>query len=355
MAGFPFKNEPHRRYNPLNDTWVLVSPHRTKRPWQGRQEAISDGRRPSYDPQCYLCPGNRRTGGKRNPLYRSTFAFDNDFSALRPIVNRKSSIVNRQSSIVNRTLLRASPERGICRVLCFSPRHDLSLAQLTVKEILRVVEAWMEQHRDLARRPYVNHVQIFENRGEIMGCSNPHPHGQIWGQESIPLLAQQELNCQSSYFNRNHRCLLCDYLEVELRLKERVVCDNEDFAVFVPFWAVWPFETLLLSKNHRASVADLRVRERRSLARVLREITARYDNLFDIPFPYSMGWHQAPGDTRIHPVHHLHAHFYPPLLRSATIRKFMVGYEMLGEPQRDITAEASAEQLRKRPAERFEA
>jgi len=383
MAGFPLKNEPHRRYNPLNGTWVLVSPHRTKRPWQGQQEAISEFRRPSYDPQCYLCPGNRRAGGRRNPLYRSTFAFDNDFPALRPRSRGKmiddlrmtiddceneadlsGSIVNRRSSIVNRTeapssktsaILKAMPERGVCRVLCFSPRHDLSLAQMTVNEVLRVVEAWMEQHRDLARRPYVNHVQIFENKGEMMGCSNPHPHGQIWAQERIPLLAQQESNCQSSYFNRNHRCLLCDYLELELRLKERIVCDNEDFAVFVPFWAVWPFETLLLGKEHRSSLTDLRVRERRSLARVLRETTARYDNLFRISFPYSMGWHQAPGDTRIQPVHHLHAHFYPPLLRSASIRKFMVGYEMLAEPQRDITAETSARQLREQPPERFQA
>lgn len=346
MARFLLKEQPHRRYNPLNDTWVLVSPSRTNRPWQGRHESMPSETISSYDPLCYLCPGNRRAGENRNAHYRTTFVFDNDFPALSPGPRALTSAVA--------PLISGRRERGICRVLCFSPRHDVSLAQMTESQILRVVEAWIQQHRDLSRYPWISHVQIFENKGEMMGCSNPHAHGQIWAQESVPSQVSQEVGCQNSYRQRTGTCLLCDYLAVELKLKERVVCQNDHFALVVPFWAVWPFETLLVGKNHHGSLTELGAGERRSLASMMRRLSVRYDNLFEISFPYSMGWHQTPTDGRSYPAVHLHAHYYPPLLRSSTVRKFMVGYEMLGEPQRDITPEQSAERLKKQSEVRYE-
>jgi len=346
MAGLLLREQPHRRYNPLDDTWVLVSPQRTKRPWRGRQESIPDKKLPAYDPECYLCPGNRRAGGRRNPNYRSTFAFDNDFAALKPRL--------RQDIPQDSSILKAVPERGICRVLCFSPRHDLSLAQMTQPEVRRVVEAWMREQCALARRSFIHYIQIFENKGEMMGCSNPHPHCQIWAQEGVPDCAARELVCQEQYRERTRHCLLCDYLGLELSLKERIIGQNEGFVALVPFWAVWPFETLLLSKKHHALLPELGARERENLASLMLRLTARYDNLFQISFPYSMGWHQTPAHGKEYPGAHLHAHFYPPLLRSATVRKFMVGYEMLAEPQRDLTPEAGAARLRDQPEQRFE-
>ncbi len=348
-------DHPHRRYNPLSDEWVLVSPHRTKRPWQGQVETLSADSRPPYDPQCYLCPNNERAGGLRNPDYADTFVFDNDFAALLPDVPAGEYVVGRTPARgaasatgepAGPPLLRARAEQGICRVACFSPRHDLTLAMLAVPTIRAVVDMWAEQTLDLGRRPEISYVQVFENRGAMMGASNPHPHGQIWATSSLPLHVARELATQIAHFAATGRTLLGDYLELELGLGERVVCANEQFVALVPFWAVWPFETLVVSRRATPDIPTLDDAERNGLADILKQLTTRYDSLFDVSFPYSMGFHQSPRDGTAHPEWHLHAHFYPPLLRSATVRKFMVGFELLGEPQRDITAEQAAERLR---------
>jgi UDPglucose--hexose-1-phosphate uridylyltransferase len=330
----------HRRYNPLTREWILVSPNRTERPWQGQIEKIPAASLPAYDPACYLCPGNQRAGKARNPSYDNTFIFDNDFAALQP--NQEPIAAQIEGS----GLLLAATENGICRVVCFSPRHDLTLAQMPASAITKVVEVWAEQYRTLGSLPDIRHVQIFENRGAMMGCSNPHPHGQIWATESIPNEPRKEQKSLQEYWNRNHRCLLCEYVKIELSEGERIVCQNDLFLAVVPFWATWPFETLLLSKRHVASIDTLDPAEQGSLAQILKELTTRYDNLFHTSFPYSMGFHQSPTDGADHEEWHFHAHFYPPLLRSATIRKFMVGFEMLAAPQRDMTPELAAERLR---------
>ena len=324
---------PHRRLNRLTGEWVLVSPQRTARPWQGQEEA-PPSRGPAYDPDCYLCPGNERAGGHYTPAYTSTYVFDNDFPALLPHAPADEP---RRSP-----WLQAQTERGVCRVVCFSPRHDLTLGVMDVDALRLVVDAWTDQYEQLAAIPWVRHVQIFENRGAMMGASNPHPHGQIWATESLPNEPAKELAQQQAHGG----CLLCDYLAAELAAGERVICANQQFVALVPFWAVWPFEALVLPRRHRGALPDLDEAERDGLADVLRELTRRYDRLFDITFPYSMGFHQRPTDGAAYPAWHLHAHFYPPLLRSASIRKFMVGYELLGQPQRDITPELAAEQLR---------
>ena len=285
-----------------------------------------------------MCPGNARAGGIRNPRYESTFIFDNDYPALLPDVPVESH--EQDGLIIGKT------ERGICRVACFSPQHDLAIPLMVTDAIRKVVDLWADQHTELGRLPWVNHVQIFENRGALMGASNPHPHCQIWANASIPDIPQREFQRLGQYFEANGQCLLCDYLELELKLTERIVCENEGFAALVPYWAVWPFELLVLSKQHRASVGELTVEERRALADILRRVTIRYDNIFHTDFPYSMGFHQSPTDGRPHPECHLHAHYYPPLLRSAIIQKFMVGYELLASPQRDITAESAAARMR---------
>ena len=331
----------HRRYNPLTREWILVSPHRTQRPWRGQVERTPPAARPAYDPACYLCPGNLRAGGVRNPDYRETFVFDNDFAALLPDADGVSQTAQRQSP-----LLVSHPERGICRVICFSPRHDLSLAELPTTQIRRVVDVWAQQYAELGALPFINYVQIFENKGEMMGASNPHPHGQIWANETLPTELLKEDRAQNDYLRESGRCLLCDYLALEQAERARVVVENEGFLALVPFWAIWPFETMLLSKRHVPSLAHLRGEEKDALADILKRLTTRYDNLFQVSFPYSMGFHQQPTDGEPHPAWHLHAHFYPPLLRSATVRKFMVGYEMLAQPQRDLTAETAAQQLR---------
>lgn len=330
---------PHRRLNPLTGEWVLVSPHRMQRPWQGQVESPPPEHRPAYDPSCYLCPGNARAGGVRNPPYTGTFAFDNDFAALRPLDSSPYRVGDD-------ALLVARPEGGICRVLCFSPRHDLSLAELDLPALRAVVDLWTEESERLGRRPDIAHVQIFENKGAAMGCSNPHPHGQVWAQQSVPRESARETEHQHAYHARHGRTLLGDYVRREVARDERIVCSNDGFVALVPFWAVWPFETMIVSRRPVASLAQLTDAERDQLADIVKRLTMRYDNLFELSFPYSAGIHQAPTDGAAHPEWHLHLHFYPPLLRSASVRKFLVGYEMLGEPQRDLTPEAAAERLR---------
>lgn len=344
MATDLLRAHPHRRYNPLTREWILVSPHRALRPWQGQVEAVAETRRPRHDPVCYLCPGNARAGGVRNPDYRSTFVFDNDFSALRP----DAPPGERDTE----GLLVARAERGICRVVCFSPRHDLTLSEMETAEIRRVVDLWAEQTAELGARPEIAHVQIFENRGAIMGCSNAHPHGQIWANETLPVEPSKELAAQTAHREARGRCLLCDCLRIEEAEQERLVTANAHWVALVPFWAVWPFETMLLPRRHVADLPGLSDGERTALADLLRRLLTRCDNLFGVSFPYSMGFHQRPLDGGEHPEWHLHAHVYPPLLRSATVKKFMVGYEMLAMPQRDITAEQAAERLRSLPETR---
>jgi UDPglucose--hexose-1-phosphate uridylyltransferase len=331
---------PHRRLNALSGEWVLVSPHRDKRPWLGQVEKLPPDDRPAYDPVCYLCPGNERAGGVRNPVYTGTFVFDNDFPALLP------PSMSEIGEIWKAELFVAEEVAGICRVVCFSPRHHLSLPEMAQAEVEEVVRIWSQQTRELGGLGYIRYVQVFENKGAIMGASNPHPHSQIWATQNIPDEPAKELHTQRKYSDTQGGCLLCDYLAEETRMGERIVCQNTDFAALVPFWAVWPFELLVISKRHLGSLPDLTTGEAGNLAALLREVTARYDNLFEISFPYSMGFHQAPVDGEVHPEWHLHMHFYPPLLRSATVRKFMVGFEMLGMPQRDLTAETAAVRLR---------
>ena len=335
---------PHRRFNPLTQEWVLVSPHRARRPWLGQVEKIPPENLPAYDPQCYLCPGNERAGGHRNPPYDSTFVFDNDFSAL--LLPDQESSSDSEPLPGPPALFRAEPAAGICRVVCFSPRHDLTLPQMSQAEVENVVRTWSEQTQELANLDFIKHVQVFENKGAIMGCSNPHPHSQIWAVSCLPVEPAKELAAQQAYLHQQGSCLLCDTLAAERRSGQRIVAANEHFTALVPFWAVWPFEILLVAHRHTGSLPELEKDEAAALADLLRRITARYDNLFEVSFPYSMGFHQAPCDGQSHPEWHLHAHFYPPLLRSATVRKFMVGFEMLAMPQRDLTPETAADRLR---------
>jgi UDPglucose--hexose-1-phosphate uridylyltransferase len=326
--------------NPLTNEWVLVSPHRATRPWQGEVAPLPSASEPAYDPNCYLCPGNARAGGVRNPAYASTYVFNNDFPAL------KQDTPHDRLDVENRGLLVAEGEPGVCRVICFSPRHDLTLATMTQNQIEPVVHTWIEQFRELGSLPEINHVQIFENRGAMMGASNPHPHCQVWATASIPDAPAKEFISQQAYRKTHGRCLLCDYIFMEEKQRERIVVANDGFVAIVPFWAVWPFEILVCSRSHIADLTQFDEDEIKSLGAILKSVTSTYDKVFGVPFPYSMGFHQAPTDKNAHPEWHFHAHFYPPLLRSATIRKFMVGFEMLGTPQRDITPESAAERLR---------
>jgi len=338
MSDFNLSDHPHRRMNQLTGEWLLVSPHRGKRPWQGQVETAPVTEKPAYDPACYLCPGNERAGGERNPRYASTYVFDNDFAALLPDTPAGQQRTD--------GLLRARAERGLCRVICFSPRHDLSLAEMPAEQILPVIDLWVAQTEEIGARPEIGYVQIFENKGLMMGCSNPHRHGQIWATERLPAEPMKEHIRQRQYLKKHDSCLLCDYLALERQAEERIVCANEHCVALVPFWAAWPFETMALPRRHVGSLSELTAEERRGLADIMQRLTARYDNLFQTSFPYSMGWHQSPTDGKAHPQWHAHAHFYPPLLRSATLKKFMVGFEMLGNPQRDLTAETAASKLR---------
>jgi UDPglucose--hexose-1-phosphate uridylyltransferase len=334
------QKNPHRRYNPLKQDWVLVSPNRTQRPWQGQMEKPVVAAALSYDPDCYLCPGNVRAGGARTDKYTSTYVFENDYAALKLDAPRFLSDEGDKGILV------AEGESGVCRVICFSPRHDLTLAKMAVPEIRAVVNVWAEQSRELGARDDISYVQIFENRGAMMGASNPHPHGQIWANRSVPNEVVAEAKGQKSYFEERGCCLLCAYREMEVGLGERVVATNGSFVAVVPYWAVWPFEVMILPLRHIADLEAMTDLERDDFAAMLQAVTSTYDRVFDTPFPYSMGLHPQPCDGSEHPYWHFHAHFYPPLLRSATIRKFMVGYELLGSPQRDITAESAADVLR---------
>lgn len=328
---------PHTRFNPLTREWVLVSPHRTERPWQGQTEPSQRESSVPYEPSCYMCPGNTRAGRTKNPDYKDFFIFDNDFPALRMDLPQED---------IRDGLLLARSEFGICRVVCFSPAHDVTLSQMEPAAIRRIVDVWASQQAELGALHNIQHVQIFENRGAMMGCSNPHPHCQIWATSSLPNEPAKELAGFLGYGRSKGACILCDYLAQERDAQERLVSENDFFSAVVPFWAIWPYEMLLVSKRHAGSIGDLASEERDALANLLKKLTSAYDRLFGVPFPYSMGFHQRPTDKRPHPEWHLHAHYYPPLLRSATVRKFMVGFEMLATPQRDLTAEQAAERLR---------
>jgi UDPglucose--hexose-1-phosphate uridylyltransferase len=317
---------------------LLVSPDRTRRPWQGKVESKSDIQVPEYLEDCYLCPGNVRANGETNPTYTSTFVFNNDFSSLHADGTKLE--------INESELIKAKSERGICRVVCFSPKHNLTLAELDLEDIVKVVTTWQDEYLNLGSKSFIKYVQIFENKGEIMGCSNPHPHGQIWAQETIPNEPAKEQHNQLKYYQKRNSTLLSDYLKLELQKGERIIQENDGFILLVPFWAFWPFETIIISKRKISNILQLNEAEVIQFAEILKDLTVRYDNIFKLPFPYSAGIHQAPADGLVYPEWHFHMHFYPPLLRSATVKKFMVGYEMLAEPQRDITPERSAEILR---------
>ena len=344
-----FSELPHRRLNPLTGEWVLVSPQRTERPWQGHVEAAPAAAPLAYDPECYLCPGNARAAGRRNPSYASTFVFDNDFPALLPPESSPRLAPDAMP------LFAAETEPGLCRVVCYSPRHDLTLPELPHEQVRAVIETWRNQTLELAALEFIHHVQVFENKGEAMGCSNPHPHSQVWASRHVPNEPAKEAAAQQAYLERTGSCLICDLTREEAARGTRVVAANASFLVVVPFWAVWPFETLLLARRHTAGLPDLEPREEQDLAEILRVVTILYDNLFEVSFPYSMGLHQGAWREPQADAHHLHGHFYPPLLRSATVRKFMVGYEMLAMPQRDLTPETAADALRRLPAVHFRA
>ncbi|MCR5084181.1 MAG: UDP-glucose--hexose-1-phosphate uridylyltransferase [Succinivibrionaceae bacterium] len=337
MERFDPAAHPHRRLNALTGEWILVSPHRARRPWQGQVEKLPPEGRPAYDPSCYLCPGNPRVSGDRNPAYGQNFVFTNDFAALTPDTPMEGAGEGDD-------LFRAEPARGTARVICFSPDHSKTMPLLSVPEIRGVVDLWAGQYEELGRD--YSWVQLFENKGAVMGCSNPHPHGQVWACSYLPEEITRELSRQEEYQARHGSPLLLDYALRELDLGERVVLETEHFVAVVPYWAFWPFETLLLPKFRVGALTGLDGAQRDDLALAIKRLTTRYDNLFECSFPYSMGWHGAPTDGRPHEGWQLHAHYYPPLLRSATVKKFVAGFELLAERQRDLTAEQAAARLR---------
>lgn len=328
----------HKRFNILTGEWVLVSPHRAKRPWQGQKETISNEVRPTHDPSCYLCAGNTRINGEENPKYKDVFVFTNDFAALQTTSPKFS---------VTKGLFKAESEQGICKVICFSPDHSKSLADMDVKDILKVVKIWQKEYVELGSNDMINYVQIFENKGAVMGCSNPHPHGQIWSQSTLPNEVDKKDQQQKAYFKKHNSSLLGDYLKQELEDNTRIIYKNDDFVVLSPFWAVWPFEIMIVPKNQYSSIAEISEQESLAFADAISKITKAYDKLFECSFPYSSGIHQSPTNGEDNKHWHWHMSFYPPLLRSATVKKFMVGYEMFGSPQRDITAEQAADRLRR--------
>jgi len=332
-------NSPHRRFNPLTREWVLVSPQRTARPWLGQVEKVQSPEIPSYDPTCPLCPGNKRATGAVNEKYSNTYVFTNDFPAL--ILDAANEV-----GIQDNELMKAEVEAGTCRVICFSPRHDLTFPDLSLTEAVKVVETWRQQTNELGSLPEIQYVQVFENKGAMMGCSNPHPHSQVWATAHIPNEPAKELTSQQEYYREHSTPLLLDYLAKEQQSQERIFAANASFTALVPFWAIWPFEVMILANQPAGRLTELSAAQTTDLAAIFLEVTRRYDGLFGISFPYSMGFHQAPFDGQDHPEWTLHAHFYPPLLRSATIRKFMVGYEFMAMPQRDLTPESAAERIR---------
>jgi UDPglucose--hexose-1-phosphate uridylyltransferase len=338
---FDLNEHSHTRLNILTGDWILVSPHRTKRPWQGKVEDLHDDNRPAYDATCYLCPGNKRNDGSTNPVYTNAYVFTNDFSALLPDTPYGELNID--------DLLKAKSESGICKVICFSPNHSLTLPQMAQEDIVKVIEVWKNEFAILSANKSIKYVQIFENKGEIMGCSNPHPHGQVWATSSVPLELHKEAVQQEKYYQQHGKSLLQDYCNKELVLKERIVVENEHFVALVPFWATWPYETMIVSKRHVQNLTHFTQQENVAFASILKQLTTKYDNLFNVSFPYSAGLHQNPVNDGEHPGWHFHMHFYPPLLRSATVKKFMVGYEMLANPQRDITPEFAATKLRSLP------
>ncbi len=327
----------HKRFNILTGEWVLVSPHRTKRPWQGQQEELMTDLRPTHDVNCYLCSGNTRANGEQNPDYQDIFIFENDFASLQ---------CDTPDFKVHEGLLKAESETGICKVICFSSDHSMSLADMKVSAIEKVVTAWQREYLSLGQRNDINYVQIFENKGSIMGCSNPHPHGQIWAQLTLPNEVLKKGLQQKNYYDKKQSSLLGDYLSQELELGERILFENDSFVILVPFWAVWPFETMIVPKKHLKNIAELTTEESKAFAEAISVITKAYDKLFKTSFPYSSGIHQAPTNYQDHSHWHWHMSFYPPLLRSATVKKFMVGYELFGTPQRDISPEKATEMIK---------
>jgi UDPglucose--hexose-1-phosphate uridylyltransferase len=337
---FNISDHPHRRKNPLTGSWVLVSPHRAKRPWSGQIEKTQSEDKPEHDPGCYLCPGNTRAGGIQNPDYKSVYTFVNDFSAL---------LSDTPSGGNDDFFFKAESVKGLCKVIIFSPSHRLTIPQMKIEDLIDVGNLWKKEYLELADNKDINYIQIFENKGAMMGCSNPHPHGQIWATESIPEEILKKCSTQEKYFADNRRFMLIDYIEMELKKDERIIYSNDAFAVCVPFWAVWPFETMIVPRKPLSSLIDFSGKDIELLMDAIKYITVKYDNLFEISFPYSAGMHNIPADGKDHPGFIWHMMFYPPLLRSATVKKFMVGYELLAEPQRDITPETSAVKLKELP------
>ena len=331
-----FNLRPHRRKNILTGEWVLVSPHRTKRPWQGKEEKPQNKEVRIYDPNCYLCPGNIRASGTINPKYKETLSFKNDFGAIfsSPFKTYKDE------------LLEAEVETGICKVICYSPDHSLTLPLMEEIQIQKVIDLWQKEYQELGNMEEINHVQIFENKGEIMGCSNPHPHGQIWAQRSIPQEVKKKHRSQKKYWKKNNFSLLGNYINLEIKKNERIIVENESFVALIPYWAVWPFESMIIPKKHHQSILTLSDSEKKDFGSIIKKLTIKYDNLFGVSFPYSAGIHQSPTNDKLNEFWHFHMSFYPPLLRSAKVKKFMVGYEMFATPQRDISAEKAAERLK---------
>ncbi|PCJ98727.1 MAG: galactose-1-phosphate uridylyltransferase [Flavobacteriaceae bacterium] len=328
---------PHRRYNILTGEWILVSPHRNKRPWQGKKDVAAPAQTIAYDKDCFLCPDNLRANGSTNPNYKGVYSFVNDYAAINNHAEYKE---------YNDGLLTAETETGICKVICFSDDHSLTLPLMTASQITAVIQTWKSEYLQLGAKQDINYVQIFENKGAIMGCSNPHPHGQIWAHRSVPVEILKKNKMQQVFWEQNKKSLLSEYLEQELKCNKRIVLQNEHFVALVPFWAVWPYEIMILPKNHYQHIGQLSVDEEKTFAEIIKKVTIKYDNLFETSFPYSAGIHQCPTDGPAHPEWHFHMLFYPPLLRSSEVKKFMVGYEMFATPQRDITAESAANTLR---------